>query len=58
MEVDVETRKILLRQTTYLKKILERFQRTDCKLTSILLNPSVANSLFPLEHQAVRATIN
>ena len=47
MEVDVETGKILLRQTSYLKKILERFQRTDCKPMSILSNPSLANSLFP-----------
>ena len=57
MEVDVEPGKISLRQTTYLKKILERFQMTDCKPVSIPMNPGVANSLLPSEHQADRATI-
>ena len=57
MEVDVETERISLRQTTYIKKILERFQMTDCKPSSIPMNPGVANSLLPSEHQADRATI-
>ncbi len=30
---------------------------TDCKPSSISMNPGVANSLFPSEHQADRATI-
>ncbi len=57
MEVDVETERISLRQTTYIKKILERFQMTDCKPSSIAMNPGVANSLLPSEHQADRTTI-
>ncbi len=57
MEVDIETERISLRQTTYIKKILERFQMTDCKPSSILMNPGMANSLFPSKHQADRTTI-
>ena len=58
MEADIEVGKIIsLRQTTYLRKILERFQMTDCKPASIPMNPGVANSLLPSEQQADRATI-
>ena len=58
MEIDVEVeKKISLRQTTYLKKILERFQMADCKPASVPMNPGVANSLLPSEGQADRATI-
>ncbi len=57
MEVDVETGRIFLRQTTYIKEILERFQMTNCKPLFIPMNPGVANSLLPSEHQADRATI-
>ena len=58
MEVDVEVGKqISLRQTVYLKKMLERFQMTDCKPVSVPMNPGVANSLLPSDQQADRATI-
>ncbi len=57
IEVDVGTRKISLRQTTYLKKILERFQMVDCKPSSIFMNPGLANPLFPSKHQADRVII-
>ncbi len=58
MEVDVEVGKqISLRQTVYLKKMLERFQMTDCKPVSVPMNPGVANGLFPSDQQADRATI-
>ncbi len=57
MEVDVETGKISLQQKTYIKKILKRFQMTDCKPLSISMNPCVANSLLLSKHQADRATI-
>ena len=58
MEVDVEVgKKISLRQTTYLRKILERFQMADCKPASVPMNPGVANSLLPSDNQADRATI-
>ena len=50
MEVDVDVgKKIFLQQTIYLKKVLERFQMTDCKLTSVPMNPGIANSLLPFE---------
>ncbi len=56
-EVDIETGKISLRQTTYLQKILERFQMIDYKSSSIVMNPDVANFLLPFKHHANQATI-
>ncbi len=58
MEVDVETKKISWWQTNYLKKILDRFQITECKPTFIPVNLGKTNSLFPSEYQADQATIN
>ncbi len=57
MEVDVETGKISLRQKTYFKQILERFQMIDCKHSSIPMNLGVTNFLFPSQHQPDQATI-
>ncbi len=57
MEVDVETGRISVQQTTYIKKILERFEMTDSKPSSIPMNPGVANSLLPSKHQADQDTI-
>ncbi len=46
MEVDyILEDKITLRQSTYLKKVLDRFDMTDCKPASLPMNPGVANSL-------------
>ena len=46
MEVDYILReKITLRQSTYLKKVFDHFEMTDCKPASLLMNPGVANSL-------------
>ena len=56
-EVDIETGKISLQQTTYLKKIIERFQITHFKILSILMHFGVANSLLPSKNQADQATI-
>ena len=58
MEIDVEVgTKISLQQTTYLKKMLQHFQMSDCKPVSVLMNPGVANSLLLLKQQADCATI-
>ena len=58
MEVDVEVGKqISLRQTTYLKKILDRFQMAGCKPVSVPINSNVANFFFLFEQQADQATI-
>lgn len=48
MEVDVDLNKktITLRQTTYLKKILERYGMSNCRPAKIPISPGVANSLF------------
>ena len=53
IEVDVEVRKeISLWQAIYLRKILERFQMANYKPASVFMNPRVANSVLPSEHQA------
>lgn len=58
MEANVEVEKeISVQQTTYLRKILERFQMANCKPATIPMNPFVANSLFLSEQQAVWARI-
>ncbi len=44
--------KITLRQSTYLKKVLNRFEMTDCKPPSLPMNPGVANSLQPFDGTA------
>ncbi len=57
MEVDVEVGKqISLRQTVYLRKILERLQMTDCKPVSVPIDSGVANSLLPSDQQVDQAT--
>lgn len=58
MEVDVEVeKKISLCQTTYLRKILECFQMTDCKPAFVSMSPNVANSLLSVDSQAEQATM-
>ena len=58
MEVDVDVGKsITIRQTTYLK-VLERFGMTDCKPSSIPMDPGVASSLLPSEQVADKAIIS
>ncbi len=39
--------RIRLCQSTYLKKVLNRFRMTECKPASIAMDPGVANSLLP-----------
>ena len=58
MEVDyILGDKITLRQSTYLKKVLDRFDMTDCKPASLPMNPGVANSLQPFDGTADPKTI-
>ena len=58
MEVDhVVGEKITLRQSTYLRKVLNRFKMTECKPASVPMNPGVANSLLPYHGNADKATI-
>ncbi len=53
MNVDhVIGEKITLYQSTYLKKVLDHFKMTECKLASIPMDPGVANSLFPYDGNA------
>lgn len=58
MEADVKTGGISLQQTTYIKKILQQFQMTNCKSSSISMNLGVANSLCSFYFPADRPTIN
>ncbi len=58
IEIDhVVGEKITLCQSTYLKKILDRFKMTECKPVSIPMNPGVANSLLPYDENADKTTI-
>ncbi len=59
MQVDhVVGKKIILCQSTYLKKVLDRFKMTECKPASIPMNPGVANFLLSYNRNADKATIN
>ena len=58
MQVDhVVGEKITLCQSTYLKKVLDRFKMTECKPASIPMDPGVANSLLPYDGNADKETI-
>ena len=58
IKLDVEVGKnISFRQTTYLKKILKRFQIANDKPTSVSMNPGMANFPLPSDQQADRAII-
>ncbi len=49
--------RITLCQSTYLKKVLDRFKMTECKPASIPMDPEVANSLLPYDGNADKETI-
>ncbi len=58
MQVDhVVGERITLCQSTYLKKVLDRFKMTECKPASIPMDPGVANSLLPYDRNADKETI-
>lgn len=58
MKLDVEIgNKIVLQQTTYLRKILEHFQILDCKSAFVPMNPGVPNLLVHSEQQVDKVTI-
>ena len=50
-------KKITLCQSTYLKKVLDHFKMTECKLALVPMNPRVANSLLPFNGNADKETI-
>ena len=50
-------KKIILCQSTYLRKVLDRFKMTDCKLASLLMNLRVANSLLLYNRNVDKKTI-
>ncbi len=58
MEVDyVLGEKITPCQSTYLKKMLDRFKMTGCKPATVSMNPELANSLLLYDRNAHKATI-
>lgn len=58
MEVDyVVGEKITLCQSIYLKRVLDVFKITRCKLATVFMNPRVANFLLQYNRNADRATI-
>ena len=60
IEVDISKDRstIALRQTTYLKKTLERFNMANCKPISTPMEPGIGNILMPSEDQADKETIS
>ena len=42
---DIESKTITLRQSTYLRKIVARYDMKNCKLTKILMSSRISNSL-------------
>ncbi len=59
MEVDyVLGEKVTLCQSTYLKKGLDRFKMTRCKLATVPMQPGIANSLLPYNGNADKANKN
>lgn len=59
IEVDVSADKstITLRQTTYIKKVLSRFNMLDSRPVSTPMEPGIGNTLTPSEDQADKETI-
>lgn len=49
--------KITFCQSTYLRKVLNRFKMTECKPASIPMDSGVANSLLPYDGNADKETI-
>ena len=52
MEVDVTNNSIIIRQITYLKKVLARFQIENYNAKSILIEPGFPASCLPFNGQA------
>ncbi len=59
IEVDINREKseITLRQTTYLKKILQRFQRQDCRPIFTPMEPGMGNLLLPSTKEVDKKTV-
>ncbi len=58
MQVDhIVGERITLYQSTYLKKILDRFKMTECKPACISKDLGVANSLLPYDGNADKKKI-
>lgn len=57
MEIDVTGAAVSLRQTTYLKKVLERFQINNCKTRSTPMDPDFPARCMPSDEQADQDTI-
>ena len=59
IEVDMTTDRsaVSLRQTTYLRKVLERFNMLDSRPISTPMDQGTGNTLMPSEDQADKHTI-
>ncbi len=55
--INWEKSEITLRQTTYLKKILQRFQIQDCRSISTPMEPRMCNLVLPSTKEADKKTI-
>jgi hypothetical protein len=57
MEITITPGKLVLTQSTYLKKVLNQFGMEDCRPVSTPMEPEVANLLMPATDEADQATV-
>ena len=57
IDINLDKAEITLKQTSFLKKILQKFNMQNCCLIFIPIEPEVKNSLFQFEEQADKETI-
>jgi hypothetical protein len=57
MKITITPGKLVLTQSTYLKKVLNQFGMEDCRPVSTPMEPEMTNSLMPAENEADHATV-
>ncbi len=57
VNIDLNRKTITVRQSTYLKKILGRYDISDCRPVKISISPGVANSLVTYDDKAEKSTV-
>ena len=57
VDIDVKNKRITLRQSTYLRKIVAKYGLANCKPARLPMSPGVPNSLDPFDGQADKKTV-
>ena len=57
IDIDTKSKRITLRQFTYLKKIITKYKLTNCRPIKIFISPRVLNSLNSFDKQTNKNTI-